>query len=56
MNQDAKVGLIALGFVTLGILFAVESARTPHQQLDPRFVLVVIVVGVIWFAASVKRK
>ena len=56
MNQDAKVGLIVLGFVALGILFAVESFRTPHRQLDPRFILIVIVIGVIWFAVSTKRK
>jgi hypothetical protein len=43
MNQDAKVGLIVLGLVALGILFAVESSGTPHQQFDPRFTLVVIV-------------
>jgi hypothetical protein len=55
MNQDAKVGLIVLGLVAPGILFAVESSRTPHQQFDPRFTLVVIVIGVICFAASWKR-
>jgi hypothetical protein len=56
MNQDAKVGLIVLGFVALGILFAVESSRTPHQSLDPRFILIMIVIGVMWFAANWKRK
>ena len=56
MNQNAKVGLIVLGFVALGILFAKESLRTPHQQLDPRFVLFLIMICVIWFAASRKRK
>jgi hypothetical protein len=55
MNQDAKVGLIVLCFVALGVLFAVESFRTPHQQLDPRFILVVIMIGVIWFAARKRR-
>ena len=51
---DAGIGLIVLGFVALGILFAVESARTPHQQFDPRFILIMIVMGLIWFAANRK--
>jgi hypothetical protein len=54
LNPDAKLGLIVLGFVALGILFAVESSRTPHQQFDPRFVLIMIVIGLIWFAANRK--
>ena len=48
---NPKVGLLVLGLIALGILFAVESARTPHQQFDPRFILIMLVVGVIWFAA-----
>ena len=44
MNQDSKVGLIVLGFVALGILFAKESA------IDPTFILFfVIVICAIWF-------
>ena len=53
MNQDAKLGLIVLGFLALGILFAKESFR--NQPLDPRFILFVIVICVIWFAASSTR-
>ena len=56
MNQHAKVVLMVLGLVALGILFAEESFRTPHRSLDPRFILIVIVIGVIWFAASRRRK
>jgi predicted permease len=41
-NRDAKVGLIVLGFVALGILLAVESFRT-----HPRFILIMIVIGLI---------
>ena len=55
MNH-AKVGLIVLGFVALGILLAKESARTPDQQLDPMFILFVIVICVIWFVASRKSE
>ena len=54
MNQHAKVGLLVLGFVALGILLAVESSRTSHQQFDPRFILIVIVIGVIWLVAKPK--
>ena len=56
MNQHAKVGLIVLGLFALGIFLADESSRTPHKQFDPRFILFfVIVIGVLWFAASWKR-
>jgi hypothetical protein len=41
-NQDAKVGLIVLGLIALGILFAEESRRTPHQSFDPRFILIIL--------------
>ena len=54
MNQDVKVGLIVLGVIALGILFAVESSRTPNQQFDPRFILIVIVIGIIWLVAKPK--
>jgi hypothetical protein len=53
MNQHAKVGLIVLGLFALGIFLADER---PHKQFDPRFILFfVIVIGVLWFAASWKR-
>jgi hypothetical protein len=47
VNQDAKVGLIVLGLIALGILLAEESRRTPHQSFDPRFILIMLVIGVI---------
>ena len=57
MNQDAKVGLIVLGLVALGIFLADGSFRTPHKQFDPRFILIMLVIGlVIWFAASRMQK
>jgi hypothetical protein len=56
MNRDAKVGLIVLGLIALGILLAEESRRTPHQQLDPMFILIMLVIDVIiWVAASRNR-
>ena len=38
MNQDAKIGLIVLGFVALGILLAKKSA------IDPTFILFFVIV------------
>jgi hypothetical protein len=53
MSQGAKVGLIVLGLVALGIFLADESFRTPHTQFDPRFILIMLVIGIIiWFAGS----
>jgi hypothetical protein len=54
-NNMRLAGSASRRFVALGVLFAVKSFRTPHQQLDPRFILVVIVIGVIWFAAGKQR-
>ena len=53
MNQDAKVGLLVLGLIALGIFLADQSAITPHRQFDPRFILIMLVFGIIiWFAGS----
>ena len=49
MNRNAKVGLFVLGIVALGIFLADQSAITPHKQLDPIFIMIMLVIGaVIW--------
>ena len=53
MNQNAKVGLLVLGLVGLGIFLADQSAITPHRQFDPMFILIMLVIGLLyWFAWS----
>jgi hypothetical protein len=53
MNQNAKVGLFVLGIVALGIFLADQSAITPHKQFDPRFIMIMLVIGaIIWFAGK----
>ena len=44
MNQDAKVGLIVPGFIALGVC-SLWKVPGPPSQLDPRFILIVIVIG-----------
>ena len=44
MSQSAKVGLIVLGIIALGIFLADQAARTPHRQFDPWFILIMVVV------------
>jgi len=52
MSREAKVGLIVLGVVALGIFLADQAARTPHRQFDPWFVLIMVVVGIIIVLAT----
>jgi hypothetical protein len=53
MNQNAKVGLFVLGIVALGTFLADQSAITPHKQFDPRFIMIMLVIGaIIWFAGK----
>jgi hypothetical protein len=52
MNRGAKVGLIVLGVVALGIFLADQSARFPHRQFDPWFILIMLVIGIILVLAQ----
>jgi hypothetical protein len=52
MSQSAKVGLIVLGVIALGISLADQAARTPHRQFDPWFILIMVVVGIIFVLAT----
>ena len=52
MSQSAKVGLIVLGVIALGIFLADQTARTPHRQFDPWFILIMVVVGIIFVLAT----
>jgi hypothetical protein len=45
--------LFVLGIVALGIFLADQSAITPHKQFDPRFIMIMLVIGaIIWFAGK----
>ena len=52
MSQGATVGLIVLGVAALGIFLADQSARTPHRQFGPWFVLIMVVIGIIVILAA----
>ena len=52
MNRGAKVGLIVLGVVALGIFLADQSAKSPHRQFDPWFILIMLVIGIILVLAQ----
>lgn len=52
MSQSAKVGLIVLGIIALGIFLADQSAKYPHRKFDPWFVLIMVVVGIIFVLAT----
>ncbi len=55
MTQDGKVVLIVVTFVAVGLLALGEIARVPIS-LDPRLMLVAIIIGVVWFTANKKQK
>ena len=52
MSHGAKVGLIVLGVAALGIFLADQSAKYPHRQSDPWFILIMVVVGIIFVLAT----